>query len=261
MNAKVVKVKTKATAAASNNKIFYDGKYKLSASTKTDSVVIYQKQDDGRYKRVDTVSETNDNYWAAVKRIHRMNARDASAAKISSAIERIAKASTVSAIKTKAVPLEQTVKAAIEEFSQATFTLDSNVKGVTRRYMVRAQHKRTVGTKKVLLDTSLFLVLPYDNSRLVKIDTWVGPTGVASAIERAKVDASLLKPASIVIMVHGENYVGETSNLSIKKVVHISNKESVEHVQQGLNNAIEKYFKRVNGAGSALLDDSGPKKN
>lgn len=250
MNAKVVKAKS--TAASSNNKIFYDGKYKLSASAKTDSVFIYQKRDNGRYARVDTVTGTNDNYRAAVKRIHRMNARDVSAAKISSTIERIAKASTVSAIKTKTVPLEQTVKAAIEEFSQATFTLESNIKDIVRRYMVRAQHKRTVGTKKVLLDTSLFLVLPYDNSRLVKIDSWTGPSGVTNAIERARVDASLLKAASVVIMAHGENYLGESSNLSIKKTVYISNKESIDHVQQGLNNAIEKYFKRVNGTGAAV---------
>jgi hypothetical protein len=232
--------------ASSNKKIFHDGAYKIAASTKTDSIIIFRRQDSGKYKQADIVSATNNNYSAAVKRINRMHARDKSAAMIANNISRIAKAAdeAVSPIRTK-VPLERKVQEDLQNFAQSSFTLPSNIPNVSRTYLIRKAKKKIVGSKDTTLDATLYLVATYDLNKIINIDHFIGVGCVKKAIERARLDASLLKPAEIVVQTRGENWVGESASFSAKHVIYIGSKESVEHVQQGLTGAINKFFLKL----------------
>lgn len=250
----------KASAASSNKKVFYDGKYKIAASPKSEGIVIYRRQEDGGYKSVDTVSGTNDNYRAAIKRIRRMYERDLRVARVSESINRITQASRKRAVEKPKPSLEQSVRDSIERFSQATFKLDSNISGVSRRYMIRSSTKK--GRVTTVLSSSSVLELCLIQSdaanTLIPIAQWGGTKATAlgrkdffaQALACAKEDAMSLRPTSVVVMAHTDHEAGETGSFSVKRIAYLSEKESVTHLQDSLKVAIDRFFLRLTGNGA-----------
>lgn len=250
-----------AAASAYNTKIFHGGMFKITALAKSDGIAIYRRQENGKYRLFDKVSGTNDNYRAAVKRINRAVEREKTSAVVSSSINRLIAGAAKVAPKQADTSLtfEKKIHKDLEDFAQASFKITSNIQGIKREYMIR-RVKRTAVGRKVQIEASLFLITPYMSNKLVLIERFKDPKAVESALERARKDANSLSPVDIVVMAHGDKPNGagtpevnlEMQTLAMKRTVYISDLESIVHVKNGLELAINTYFSKLTGNTSSV---------
>lgn len=240
------------------HQFFYDGLYRVTTYLNSAKVCICKKKGD-RWSTAATVDNTSDNYRAAVKRVHRMYARDLLAKNVSTRFH----AAALEAEDTPPASAEPKissplVKAAIQNrrdflnsiqtsllnSGQATFTIETNVEGLTRTYLIQSSVKKVMGTVKVIPKATLSIVLPYKSSPLVSISEFEGAGCVNKAIIYARHDAQNLRAVEFLLMLRTS--VDDKSSLHEETyTVYIGREEATVHMRSAFFRHTQKFFQKV----------------
>lgn len=247
----------------------HDRAYRITTYHDTAAVDISVKRGK-QYRHVRAVSDTADNYRAAVKRVHRMFERDSSAKLIASTLTKIVEAvdkpvtdekiepqlgGPVLTEKPKASrPSQATaerkqrlneIQTSLFNAGQASFTLHTCVEGLTRTYMIRTSTKRLSGTTRSIPKATLSVILPYKNAPVATIKEFEGTYCVNKAIAHAEEDAETLVAAEFLIMLRvTKTGKAESTLQDCPYTVYVGKEETTAHMRQAFFQHVKRFFQK-----------------
>lgn len=220
-------------------KFLFNGAYKISSVAESDCVEIFRKEKNGRYKRVGSVFDAADNYRAAVKRAARMYARDLAASKIS--VPEKSKANT-SPKDNKSTDKVDLIRRALTDYAQAHVTLNTNIDGLVKKYIIKIERKKTPGSTKTTKTYTGFVKILGKNPSYGFLHPIVSKPSLSKVLDFIQADSCTLRKVSMLV-IYGVGGCGSAQMQRNEIDFYVSSSDPIDLIKESFNSSMEDFFK------------------